>query len=175
MHSRLTRRGFIKAGAALAVASRAGIEGRALARPQGCKTMKPGIKIRKPARIVASCCLLLVAGGIAPAAQKGQDIAAEMGRAKEAQQQGNYKAAEEIYLGLLANNPDLPPAEFGLGATYYVDHQYEQSNKYLLKTLQKQPGRFPRPPIGGNKLLEARETGAGNPLLEAGCSSAPHG
>ena len=92
---------------------------------------------------VASCCLLLVAGGIVPAAQKRQDTAAEMGRAKEAQQQGNYKAAEEIYLGLLANDPDLTAAQFGLGATYYVDHQYEQSNKYLLKTLQKQPDLFP--------------------------------
>jgi len=33
MHSRLSRRGFIKAGAASAAASRAGIEGRGLARP----------------------------------------------------------------------------------------------------------------------------------------------
>jgi tetratricopeptide (TPR) repeat protein len=128
--------------------------------------MMPGTKRGKPAVIIAACCLLLFAGALAHAAQKDQDEDAELGRAQAAQKQGDYNAAVKIYLGLLANDPDLFPAQFGLGATYYLEHKFDQSNTYLLKALKTQPDMFPALLLVGTNFLNLGEPGQGAAYLK---------
>jgi tetratricopeptide (TPR) repeat protein len=128
--------------------------------------MKFETKHGKPALILASCCLLLFAGAIAHAAQQDEDEGAAIKRAQAAQKQGDYKTAEEIYLGLLAKDPGLFPAQFGLGATYYLEHQYDKSNIYLLKALKTQPDLFPALLLVGANFLKLGEPEHAAPYLK---------
>ncbi len=134
--------------------------------------MKRGTKTIKTARILAFCCLLL-SGVFANSAQKNQDVAAEIGRAQAAQQQGNYKAAEELYLGLLGNDPDLFPAQFGLGATYYLERKHDESNIYLLKALQTQPDMFPALLLVGANFLKLGQPGQAVSYLKRAVRARP--
>jgi tetratricopeptide (TPR) repeat protein len=120
----------------------------------------------KPALILAACCLLLFPGLLAIAAQNEGDEAAEFGRAQAAQKQGDFKSAEQIYLKLLTHDPDLFPAQFGLGANYYLERNYEKSNTYLLKALQKQPDMFPALSLVGSNFLKLGEPEQAVPYLK---------
>src|SRR5579862_9151345 len=135
--------------------------------------MISGIKCGKNTLIEAACCLLLFAGGRADAAQKNQEEAATINRAEAAQKQGDYSGAERIYLGLLANDPDLFPAQFGLGATYYLDHKFDQSNPYLLKVLKTQPDLFPALLLVGTNYLKLGEPEQGVGYLKRAVRAHP--
>ena len=135
--------------------------------------MMPGIKRGKPSVINAACCLLLFAGTFAYAAQKNQDEDTALGRAQAAQKQGDYNAAEQIYLGVLASDPELFPAQFGLGATYYVEHKFDQSNTYLLKALKTQPDMFPALLLVGTNFLKLGEPGQGAVYLKRAVRAHP--
>ncbi len=128
--------------------------------------MKRGTVTRRSAQIVACCCLVLFPGIVARAFQKSQDVAAEISRAQAAQQQGDYKTAEEIYLRLLENDPDLFPAQFGLGATFYLERKYDQSNTYILKAVERQPDLFPALLLAGANFLKLGHPGQAVPYLK---------
>lgn len=119
--------------------------------------MRPGIGKWKPVLILTACGWLLFSGLAGYAAQKDEDEAAEIGRAQAAQKQHDYKAAEEIYLGILVHDPDSFPAQFGLGATYYLEREYDKSNTYLLKALKTQPDMFPALTLLGSNFLKLGE------------------
>jgi len=128
--------------------------------------MRPGIGKGKPALILAACYLLLFPGLLAYSAQKEEDEAAEIGLAQGAQKRGDYKAAETIYLGILANDPDSFSAQFGLGADYYLERNYEKSNACMLKALKKQPAMFPALSIVGSNYLKLGEPEQAVPYLK---------
>jgi tetratricopeptide (TPR) repeat protein len=130
--------------------------------------MTPSRKIRMRARILASCCLVLFVGLIAFAAQNDQEghEAAEISRARSAQQQGDYKKAEEIYLGLLRADPGLLPAQFGLGATLYQERKYEQSNIYLLKALEAKSDFYPALLLVGANFIKLGSPARAVPFLQ---------
>ncbi len=127
--------------------------------------MRPWTGEGKPALLLVACGLLFFTGVAAYAAQN-EDEAAEIGSAQAAQKQHDYKAAEEIYLKLLAHDPDLFPAQFGLGADYYLEREYDKSNTYLLKALKTQPDMFPALSIVGSNYLKLGEPEQAVPYLK---------
>ena len=120
------------------------------------------------ARILVFCCLVPFVSLFASVAQNEQEgrEAAEISRARSAQQRGDYKTAEEIYLGVLRNNPGLVPAQFGLGATFYQERKYEQSNTYLLKALETKPDLYPALLLIGTNYLKLGTPARAVPFLQ---------
>lgn len=129
-------------------------------------------------RILVLCGFVLSAAlsalSVLSAEQEHVDRAsAELNRARTAQQRGDYKAAEEAYQELLRNNPSLLPAQFGLGATLYQERKHEQSNIYLLKTLETNPDFYPALLLLGVNFLKLGQPARAVPYLRHAVSLQP--
>jgi tetratricopeptide (TPR) repeat protein len=90
---------------------------------------------------------------------------AQLARAQKAEEAGDYRTAETIYLELLRRNPGLLPVEFKLGVTYHLDHKYVESSVYLLKVLDAQPDLFPAVLLTGIDFFKLGNLDRAIPLL----------